>query len=75
MSLVEIKQHLMKVKMASLASLCAYFKTDSDLLRQMLGHWIRKGCVRQCMKTAACGRTCMKCSVPAVEIYEWVNIQ
>ncbi len=72
MSLLEIKNYLMRVKMASLASLCTYFNCDSDILRNMLNHWIKKGCVRRCMKTSNCGTKCMNCNVAATEIYEWV---
>jgi putative ferrous iron transport protein C len=72
MNLLEIKQYLMQVKIASLASICAYFKGDADVLRHMLAHWVRKGCVRQCKKTANCGVKCVQCSTPAIEIYEWV---
>lgn len=72
MSLLEIKKYLMQVKIANLASLCTYFNCDSELLRNMLGHWVRKGCVRQFSKTAACGGKCMKCLPAVTEIYEWV---
>lgn len=74
MSLLEIKQYLMKVKITSLASISLYFNTDPDTLRQMLGHWIRKGCVRQCLKTPACGSSCGKCSPLITELYEWVAL-
>jgi putative ferrous iron transport protein C len=73
MSLLEIKNYLMRVRIASLASLCAYFNCESEVLRGMLGHWIRKGCIRQGLKTAACGTKCGQCSVPVTEIYEWVS--
>jgi len=72
MSLLAIKQYLMKVKIASLATLSLYFNADPDTLRHMLKHWVRKGCVRQCMKTPACGTSCGKCSLLVTEIYEWV---
>jgi putative ferrous iron transport protein C len=72
MSLLEIKDYLIQVKAASLANLCSYFNCDSELLRQMLAHWIRKGKVRQCKKTSHCGVKCMQCSPSATEIYEWV---
>lgn len=74
MNLLEIKNYLMRVKIASLSSLCTYFNCDSDLLRGMLSHWIRKGCVRQCLKTANCGTKCVKCSPSVTEIYEWVSV-
>lgn len=73
MSLLEIKRYLMQVKICSLSSICAYFNADPDVLRQMLNHWVRKGCVRKCAKTAACGSSCAKCSPLITEIYEWLQ--
>jgi putative ferrous iron transport protein C len=73
MSLVDIKKYLMQVKISSLSSICIYFNAEPDTLRQMLGHWIRKGCIRQCMKTPSCGLRCVKCSPTITEIYEWVG--
>ncbi|MHB1948396.1 MAG: FeoC-like transcriptional regulator [Gammaproteobacteria bacterium] len=72
MNLLEIKNYLMRVKMASLTSLTAYFNCDSQLLQQMLSHWVRKGCVRKCVAKPACGTQCLQCKVPATEVYEWV---
>ena len=73
MSLMEIKKYLMQVRITSLSSICVYFNAEPALLRQMLSHWIRKGCVRQCAKTPACGTSCGKCSPALTEIYEWVG--
>lgn len=72
MGLLEIKKYLMQVKIASLSSLCIYFNRDADVLRGMLSHWIRKGCIRQCQKTSACGVKCVQCSPLVTEMYEWV---
>lgn len=72
MGLLELKNYLMRVKLASLSSLSAYFNCEADLLRHMLEHWIRKGCVRKCLRTPACGTQCGQCSEFATEIYEWV---
>jgi hypothetical protein len=72
MNLLELKSYLQKVKIASLSSLSIYFNCDSELLRNMLGHWVRKGCLRQFNKTAACGGKCNKCLPAMTEIYEWV---
>jgi hypothetical protein len=73
MSLIDIKQHMMKVRMATLGSLCSLFKSDPETVRCMLQHWIRKGRIRQCMKTPACGSRCFKCPSQVTEIYEWVD--
>lgn len=72
MSLIDIKNHMMQVKITSLGNLCSLFKADPDVIRCMLMHWIRKGKVRQCMKKPACGSKCFKCPTMTVEIYEWV---
>lgn len=73
MNLIDIKQHMMQVKMATLASLCQLFGADPDRVRCMLSHWIKKGRIRQCMKKPACGSQCFKCPTANVEIYEWVD--
>lgn len=73
MGLLELKKYLMQVKISSLSSLCTYFNCDSESARGMLGHWIRKGCVRMCTKTPACGTKCVQCSPLKTEIYEWVS--
>ncbi|MCD6039200.1 MAG: hypothetical protein K0S27_600 [Gammaproteobacteria bacterium] len=72
MNLLDLKHYLMRVKMASLSSLCSYFNGDEELIRQMLRHWVRKGKVRQCKKAANCGVQCMQCRPSFTEIYEWV---
>jgi len=73
MSLLAIKQHMMKVRIASFQSICAYFNQDQTLLRQMLGHWIRKGCLRKMGRSAAC-ESCKQCGELVTEVYEWVAI-
>jgi len=73
MTLIDIKQHMMKVKMTSLASLCSVFNADPDCLRCMLRHWIAKGKVRQCTRKPACATKCFKCPTANIEIYEWVD--
>ena len=74
MNLIAIKQYLMQVKLATLGSLCQVFKAEPETMRCLLSHWQRKGCVRQCMKTPACGSRCFKCPDRVTEIYEWVVI-
>lgn len=73
MSLLELKQYLMKVKIASLSNMALCFNREPETLRHMLQHWVKKGCVRQCLKTPACGTSCGKCSPFMTEIYEWVQ--
>lgn len=73
MNLVELKSYLVKVRIASLSSICVYFNIEPERLRQMLSHWVRKGCVRQCQRNPACASSCGKCSPLVTEIYEWVG--
>ncbi len=72
MSLLEIKQHLLQTRVSTLGNLAQHFKCDPELMRCMLGHWVRKGCLRQFFKTTACGSGCLNCKVDDYEIYEWV---
>jgi hypothetical protein len=74
MSLLDIKKYLMQVKIASLSGISHYFNADPEVLRQMLGIWEKKGCLRKCMKTQNCGTSCVKCSPLLTEIYEWVAV-
>lgn len=74
MSLLEIKNHLMQVKMASLAALSAYFKCEKELLRKMLEHWVRKGKVRKFEQASMCAGKCVQCGSCATEIYEWLVV-
>ena len=72
MTLVAIKAHMMTVKMSTLSHLCQVFRADAEQLRCMLQHWIRKGKMRQCKKTPACGSRCFNCPSETIEIYEWI---
>jgi len=74
MSLLDIKKHMMAVRMASLGGLCVAFKADPDTIRCMLRHWMQKGKVRKCMKKPACASKCFKCPIETTELYEWIDI-
>jgi len=72
-NLIDIKNHMMQVKIATLGSLCSLFNADPDTIRCLLSHWMRKGKIRQCSKKPACGSQCFKCPVTSTEMYEWVD--
>jgi hypothetical protein len=74
MSLVAIKQYMVKVRMASLTSLCQLFNAEPDTMRCLLNHWMQKGKIRQCLKKPACGSQCFKCPTASSELYEWIDI-
>lgn len=71
-SLQAIRQYFQRVPKASLYELSHQLDTEPDLLRAMLSHWIRKGCLKPCEKSLACGKSCVKCNPLLVEFYEWV---
>jgi putative ferrous iron transport protein C len=73
MTLLNLKQYLMQVKMTSLQNLCLHFNSEAETVRCMLSHWIRKGNVKQCMKKPACATKCFKCPVASIELYEWIE--
>lgn len=73
MSLLAIKKYMMQVRITTLGSLCKLFNADPEVVRCMLQHWIRKGNIRPCLKTPACGSKCFKCPTAATEMYEWVE--
>ena len=74
MSLLDIKNHMMQVKVATLGSLCNLFNADPEMVRCMLKHWVTKGKIRQCVKKPACGSKCFKCPSTTTEIYEWMEV-
>ncbi len=71
MSLLELKAHLMQTRVATLGGLAQHFCCDPEVLRCMLGHWVRKGCLKQFTKMPGCGKKCVACKVIDYEIYEW----
>ncbi len=74
MSLLAVKAHLVKTKIASLQTLCLLFKTDTEAMRCMLQHFIRKGQLKKCQRTDACGQACFKCPTAQTELYEWIAL-
>lgn len=73
MSLIAIKNHLMKVKVATLSSLCSLFDAEPDTIRCLLSHLMQKGCVRQCVDKPACAKKCFGCQSVVTEMYEWIE--
>lgn len=74
MLLSDIKAHLKTQGQQSLFQLSRQFDVQPDILKDMLNLLIRKGQVRQCMKTPRCGKQCGQCSVLVTQLYEWVGV-
>ncbi|MBX9586590.1 MAG: FeoC-like transcriptional regulator [Gammaproteobacteria bacterium] len=75
MLLQQVKQYLMQRHVVSLMDLKREFKSDSDVLRDMLQLWIAKGKVRCLQKTPACGVRCTQCDPLLTELYEWIEAE
>lgn len=71
MLISRLKDHLRMCKRASLLELTKSFNVNADVMRDMLGILVRKGQIKKCMKTPACGVKCAQCDVLSVEMYEW----
>lgn len=71
MTLVEVKAYLMERHRAGLGEIATHFDTSPDTVRQLLGHWIAKGRVRQ-VDAGSCAAGC-HCHIRQDEIYEWVG--
>ena len=72
MILTELKRYLSERRQATLVDLAHRFDVEPEALRGMLGHWIRKGKVRQHRAPGACTKGCVKCDPKALEFYEWI---
>ena len=73
MNLIEIKEHMIKVRVATLGSLCDVFNAEPETMQCLLRHWECKGSIRHCKRTPACGVKCAKCPTLFTDIYEWVS--
>lgn len=72
MLLQQIKHYLIQRRIVSIMDLKREFKSDADIIRDMLQLWIEKGQVRCLQKTPACGVRCTQCDPLFTEMYEWI---
>lgn len=72
MSLIELKNYMMQVRIATLPNLCQVFKQDAVMVKCLLSHWIKKGKIRQCGNADNCASKCQGCPAQSIERYEWV---
>jgi len=69
----ELKKHMKTIRATNLFAVAKQFNADPDILRQQLKILMRKGCVKQDMQTANCGKGCTLCDPLLTEIYLWVS--
>lgn len=70
MLLTDVRAFVAKHGRVQLSELVAHFEASPDALRDMLGHLVRKGQVRE-VAGNLCG-SCNKCDLDTQIIYHWV---
>ena len=71
--LLSIKAFLKKRNIANLQELSLHFCKQPQIMRSMLGHWIRKGKICRLGNPAGCGTKCQICPSQFAEIYQWID--
>ncbi|WP_457673517.1 FeoC-like transcriptional regulator [Thiolapillus sp.] len=69
--LSDIRGYLQERGQAPLADIARHLDVTSEVARDMLERWIRKGKVHRMMATPACGSSCSQCDPSTTEIYVW----
>lgn len=74
MILLEVKDYIKQRKLVNLQDLSLHFQRDRDTMREIVGHWVRKGVVRRAPKPSACGVKCGSCKPSVAEVYCWCDV-
>ena len=69
--LIKLRQYIQEHRAASLDELAKCFAADPDIIRDMLGHWVRKGKIKLAAKAQHCGISCQQCKPALTEVYVW----
>ncbi len=69
--LLKLKKHLQKQHTVNMYDLSHTFRSDPEVVRQMLAIFIQKGKVREVQRSESCGNQCQRCDPLLTEIYEW----
>ena len=73
MILIDIKNYLQSQQTANLEEISRHFHCDTDTVKIMLEHWIRKGRVVRIANPAQCGQSCRQCQPKTAEVYGYVE--
>lgn len=71
MILLAVKQYFQGKPTANLMELSYHFKKSPQMMRFVLQHWIRKGCLKVLPKPQQCGTRCTSCQPENAETYIW----
>ena len=69
MTLIELRNYLMKHKRLLLSEIAHHFNHSPQATQAMLDYWIHKGKVRSLKET--CSKQC--CCHQQLDIYEWIE--
>jgi len=72
--LLEVKDYIKQRKLVNLQDLALRFQRDPDTMREILGHWLRKGVIHKAAKPAGCGVSCGSCKPSVAEVYCWEGL-
>lgn len=59
--LLQIRDYLVREKVASNQQMAREFNLDLQALQPMLDRWLEKGLIECCQKPSACQSSCFKC--------------
>lgn len=70
--ILTLKYLLIQQGKCSLKDLATQLGISSELTRDMLQHYLKKGKIKRCSSMLNCQRSCGACSTKLDEHYEWV---
>ena len=74
MILLDVKAYIKQHQWVNLQDLSLHFQRDLDTMRDILGHWVRKGVICRAPKPAGCGVACGACKPMVAEVYCWRDV-
>lgn len=69
MILLEVREYIKLRQSVNLQELSLHFQCNPDAMRDILGHWLRKGIVFQASQPVGCGVRCIQCKPGTAEVY------
>jgi hypothetical protein len=73
MILTEVRDYLRDRRHVTLDDVATHFDVDTDLARDLVDRWVRKGRVVCQQPSAAQCSLCDSCKTECLEVYHWVG--
>lgn len=71
--LLQIREYLRRVRVASNQQIAREFQLDLQALEPMLDFWLRKGVIENCQEKATCQSRCCKCKTQPPTYYQYLG--